>query len=127
MPKKLRCSSCSTGWCKNHVFEINPLSTSLYYKRNFKIRLCPRLNKYLYEFIRRQSNKFEKIIPLLNSDKKFYTPSFYLEEEKVKNQPILEILQRQRRTGTKKSQTQSRIGHQFQLNHCTFILYSVDS
>ena len=45
MNKKPKCDACSTGWCKNHVFELNPNSANLYYRKNFKIRLCPRLNK----------------------------------------------------------------------------------
>lgn len=45
MPKRQKCSTCSTGWCSNHLFELKPIKTNLYFRKIQKVRLCPRLNK----------------------------------------------------------------------------------
>lgn len=46
MPKRLKSSTCSSGWCQNHVFEMNPIQTGLYFRKIQKVRLCPKYNKY---------------------------------------------------------------------------------
>lgn len=65
MAKKQRSPTCTSGWCKNHLLELIPLANNLYYRKTFKIRLCPKLNKFL-SILSRQTTRFEKTIPLFN-------------------------------------------------------------
>ena len=45
MPKKVKSSSCSSGWCQNHLFEMLPhKNTDCYYRKRMKLRLCPKHN-----------------------------------------------------------------------------------
>lgn len=50
MPKRQKCDSCSSGWCSNHLFSLNPLKNNLYFRKIQKVRLCPRLNKYFLSY-----------------------------------------------------------------------------
>ena len=50
--------------------------------------------KQVQTLLYRQKHSFEKIIPLFNKDLRHYTPSFILDEEKVKKLMISEILLR---------------------------------
>ena len=45
MPKRQKSDSCSKGWCKNHLFEFNPIRRDLYIKKAQKLRLCPKQAK----------------------------------------------------------------------------------
>lgn len=48
MPKRQKSETCSKGWCKNHVFELTPLTNKSYFKKPQRSRLCPKHNKYEY-------------------------------------------------------------------------------
>lgn len=48
-PKKPKCPECSGGWCKNHIFELEPFKNSFcYYRKKMKLRLCPKHNSYQF-------------------------------------------------------------------------------
>lgn len=77
MGKKAKSALCSSGWCVNHLFELLPLkNTDCHYRRKMKLRLCPKLSA--------SSNAFQKIVPIVNNDRRHYTPCFILEEEQVR-------------------------------------------
>ena len=45
MPKKVKSTSCTSGWCKNHLFEMEGRKHSdCYYRKKLKLRLCPKHN-----------------------------------------------------------------------------------
>jgi hypothetical protein len=47
MPKKPKCDSCSSGWCKNHLLELMPMKHSdCYYRKKMRLRVCPKFNRY---------------------------------------------------------------------------------
>lgn len=77
MPKRQKCSSCSNGWCKNHLFELKPMINTLFFRKIQKVRLCPRYSKYLSCY-QRSIQDFQVSLPQTNFDKKYYTPSFLL-------------------------------------------------
>lgn len=47
MTKKVKCSTCSKGWCKNHIFEFTASTNKDSVMPNMKRRLCPRYNPYI--------------------------------------------------------------------------------
>lgn len=78
MVKKIKSPSCGPSWCDNHLFELNPLITNLYYKKKLRLRFCPKLNRYIFAYFRAY-NTFDRILPQLNLDGKHYTPLFLLD------------------------------------------------
>ena len=77
MVKRMKSVSCGPSWCENHLFELNPMKSGLYYKKKLRLRLCPKHNKWLFRLFRAY-NTFDKALPVLNCDNKHYTPFFIL-------------------------------------------------
>ena len=54
-------------------------NTDCHYRRKMRLRLCPKLTP--------SGTSFQKIIPIVNLDRRHYTPCFILEEEQVPSPP----------------------------------------
>lgn len=83
MGKHSKSDTCSKkGRCSVHLLELFPVSSSCYYKVKQGVRMCPKLNKFCLNHIRKTKN-FENSVPYYNRDKKYYTPTFIIEDEQV--------------------------------------------
>jgi hypothetical protein len=78
MAKKPKSDKCSSRWCRNHVFELLPLSKELFLKKLQRGQFCPMFNKYKLMIVFRNLKIFRKSLPIVNRDHKFYTPLFIL-------------------------------------------------
>ena len=57
--------------CKNHLFSLKPLHYSAYFSKEVVVSFCP------------PTLKDHPVLPVFNTDRKYYTSTFSLKEDQV--------------------------------------------
>ena len=80
----MHCSNrkCKAANCQDHTFSLKSLRPETYYRQQTSMVLCPKLNRYSF-FLFRDGITLSNSFPVFNQDKKWYTPAFTLEIDKV--------------------------------------------